>query len=29
VEEKFMAEQLGEEYKKYQERTKKIIPMVY
>jgi protein-S-isoprenylcysteine O-methyltransferase Ste14 len=29
VEEKFMADQLGEDYKKYQERTKKIIPMIY
>lgn len=29
VEEKFMSDQLGEEYKKYQERTKKIIPIVY
>lgn len=29
VEEKFLLDQLGEDYKKYQERTKKIIPMVY
>jgi protein-S-isoprenylcysteine O-methyltransferase Ste14 len=29
VEEKFMSDQLGEDYKKYQERTKKIIPVVY
>jgi protein-S-isoprenylcysteine O-methyltransferase Ste14 len=29
VEEKFMADQFGEDYKNYQERTKKIIPMVY
>ena len=29
VEEKFMLDQLGEDYKNYQERTKKIIPMVY
>ncbi len=29
VEEKFMMDQLGEDYKKYQERTKRIIPMLY
>lgn len=29
VEEKFMADQFGDSYKNYQERTKKIIPMVY
>ena len=29
VEEKFMIEQLGEDYLKYQERTKRIIPMLY
>ncbi len=29
VEEKFMTEQLGEDYKNYQERTKKIIPILY
>ena len=29
VEEKFMTDQLGNDYKNYQERTKKIIPMVY
>lgn len=29
VEEKFMRDQFGEDYKNYQERTKKIIPMVY
>jgi protein-S-isoprenylcysteine O-methyltransferase Ste14 len=29
VEERFMLEQLGEPYLNYQERTKKIIPMIY
>lgn len=29
VEEKFMADQLSEDYQKYQERTKRIIPMLY
>ncbi len=29
VEERFMTEQFGEDYKKYQERTKRIIPMLY
>ncbi len=29
VEEKFMIDQLGEDYKNYQERTKRIIPMLY
>ncbi len=29
VEEKFMAEQLGEVYSNYQKRTKRIIPLVY
>jgi protein-S-isoprenylcysteine O-methyltransferase Ste14 len=29
VEEKFMTDQLGEDYKNYQDRTKRIIPMVY
>jgi protein-S-isoprenylcysteine O-methyltransferase Ste14 len=29
VEERFMSEQLGEDYLKYQARTKKIIPMLY
>jgi protein-S-isoprenylcysteine O-methyltransferase Ste14 len=29
VEESFMIEQLGEEYLNYQERTKRIIPMIY
>jgi protein-S-isoprenylcysteine O-methyltransferase Ste14 len=29
VEERFMLEQLGEDYLNYQERTKRIIPMVY
>ena len=29
VEEKFMADQLGEDYKNYQERTKRIIPLLY
>ena len=29
VEEKFMLEQLGEDYINYQERTKRIIPMIY
>ena len=29
IEEKFMSEQLGEDYQFYQERTKKIIPMLY
>jgi protein-S-isoprenylcysteine O-methyltransferase Ste14 len=29
VEEKFMIKQLGEEYKDYQKRTKKIIPAIY
>lgn len=29
VEERFMAEQLGEDYLNYQARTKRIIPMVY
>jgi protein-S-isoprenylcysteine O-methyltransferase Ste14 len=29
VEEKFMIEQLGEGYLHYQERTKRIIPMIY
>ncbi len=29
VEEKFMADELGEYYKNYQGRTKKVIPMLY
>ena len=29
VEEKFMTDQLGEDYKNYQERTKRIIPLLY
>jgi protein-S-isoprenylcysteine O-methyltransferase Ste14 len=29
VEERFMLEQLGEDYSNYQERTKRIIPMIY
>jgi protein-S-isoprenylcysteine O-methyltransferase Ste14 len=29
VEEKFMTDQLGEDYKHYQDRTKRIIPMLY
>jgi len=29
VEEKFMTDQLGEDYRNYQERTKRIIPMLY
>lgn len=29
VEESFMAEQLGEDYRNYQERTKRIIPWLY
>jgi protein-S-isoprenylcysteine O-methyltransferase Ste14 len=29
IEEKFMSEQLGEDYRIYQERTKKIIPLLY
>jgi len=29
VEERFMVEQLGEDYLKYQERTKRLIPMIY
>jgi protein-S-isoprenylcysteine O-methyltransferase Ste14 len=29
VEEKFMLEQLGEDYLNYQERTKRLIPMIY
>jgi protein-S-isoprenylcysteine O-methyltransferase Ste14 len=29
VEERFMFEQLGEDYLNYQERTKRIIPMIY
>ena len=29
VEERFMREQLGEDYLNYQERTKRIIPMIY
>ncbi len=29
VEEKFMVEQLGEDYKHYQDRTKRIIPRLY
>jgi protein-S-isoprenylcysteine O-methyltransferase Ste14 len=29
VEEKFMVEQLGEVYLEYQERTKRIIPLIY
>jgi len=29
IEEEFMSEQLGEDYQFYQERTKKIIPMLY
>jgi protein-S-isoprenylcysteine O-methyltransferase Ste14 len=29
VEERFMLEQLGEDYLNYQERTKRLIPMVY
>ncbi len=29
VEEKFMTDQLGEDYQHYQDRTKRIIPMIY
>jgi protein-S-isoprenylcysteine O-methyltransferase Ste14 len=29
VEEKFMTEELGEDYKNYQEQTKRIIPLLY
>jgi protein-S-isoprenylcysteine O-methyltransferase Ste14 len=29
IEEKFMSEQLGEDYRIYQEHTKKIIPLLY
>lgn len=29
VEEKFMAEQMGQKYSDYQKRTKKLIPMIY
>jgi len=29
VEERFMAEQLGEDYVNYQARTKRIIPTIY
>ena len=29
VEEKFMGDQLGENYKNYQKRTKRIIPLIY
>ncbi len=29
VEERFMLEQLGEDYSNYQERTKRLIPMIY
>jgi protein-S-isoprenylcysteine O-methyltransferase Ste14 len=29
VEEKFMTEQFGQDYENYQERTKRIIPMLY
>jgi protein-S-isoprenylcysteine O-methyltransferase Ste14 len=29
VEERFMLEQLGEDYLNYQERTKRLIPMIY
>jgi len=29
VEERFMIEQLGEDYLNYQERTKRLIPMIY
>ena len=29
VEEKFMTDQFGEDYKNYQDRTKRIIPMLY
>ena len=29
VEERFMIEQMGESYLNYQERTKRIIPMIY
>lgn len=29
VEERFMAEQMGEEYTDYQKRTKRLIPMIY
>jgi protein-S-isoprenylcysteine O-methyltransferase Ste14 len=29
VEERFMLEQLGDDYWNYQERTKKLIPMIY
>ena len=29
VEEEFMLEQLGEDYLNYQERTKRLIPMIY
>jgi len=29
IEEKFMSEQLGEDYSVYQEHTKKVIPLLY
>jgi protein-S-isoprenylcysteine O-methyltransferase Ste14 len=29
VEERFMLKQLGEDYRSYQERTKRLIPMIY
>jgi protein-S-isoprenylcysteine O-methyltransferase len=29
VEERFMVEQLGEDYPSYQKRTKRLIPMIY
>jgi protein-S-isoprenylcysteine O-methyltransferase Ste14 len=29
VEERFMTEQLGEDYLNYQEKTKRLIPMIY
>jgi len=29
VEEKFMLDQLGEDYKNYRERTKRLLPLLY
>jgi len=29
VEERFMLEQLGEDYLNYQERTKRLVPMIF
>lgn len=29
IEEQFMANQIGEQYKEYQKRTKRLIPMIY